>query len=138
MQHSKMWECQRISRNTQKKLADYFFMHKKSCPHCVWQHRRKGVLRKTQYFMLHYRTATLIGVRTQAAGTYTDTHTLHIHTIPVRSLDTPSHSMVFLYFYCFLHSKFRLTLETSKLWRNTYGIMYQTKNVNHTAICFMF
>jgi hypothetical protein len=44
-----------------------------------------------------------------------------IHTVPVKSLDTPTHSRVFLYFYYFLHC--RITVKLSKLLNNTYGIM---------------
>ena len=42
-------------------------------------------------------------------------------TVPVKSLDTPTHSRVFLYFYYFSHC--RIIAMTSKLWNNTYGIM---------------
>ena len=34
------------------------------------------------------------------------------HTVPVKSLDTPTHSRVFLYFYYFLHC--RIIVKTSK------------------------
>ena len=44
-----------------------------------------------------------------------------IHTVPVKSLDMPTHSRVFLYFYYFLHC--RIIVKTSQLWNNTYGIM---------------
>ena len=44
------------------------------------------------------------------------------YTVPVKSLDTPTHSRVFLYFYYFLHCT--IIVKTSKLWNNTYGIMY--------------
>ena len=40
---------------------------------------------------------------------------------PVKSLDTPTHSRVFLYVYYFLHC--RIIVKTSKLLNNTYGIM---------------
>ena len=39
------------------------------------------------------------------------------HTVPVKSLDTPTHSMIFLYFDYFLHC--RIIVKTSKLWNNT-------------------
>ena len=48
------------------------------------------------------------------------------HAPRVKSLNTPTHSRVFLYFYYFLHC--RLIVKTSKLWNNTYGI----------KICFIF
>ena len=44
-----------------------------------------------------------------------------VYTVPVKSLDTPTHSRFFHYFYYFLH--FRIIVKTSKLWNNTYGIM---------------
>ena len=43
------------------------------------------------------------------------------HTVLVKSLDTPSHSRVFLYFYYFLHCI--LIVKTSQLGNSTYGIM---------------
>ena len=57
-------------------------------------------------------------------------NTFRVHCIfivPVNSLDTPTHSRVFLYFYYFLHC--RIIVMKSKLWDNTYGIMNQTKKV---------
>ena len=40
-------------------------------------------------------------------------------TLPVKSLDTPTHSRVFLCFYYFLHC--RIKVKTSHLWNNTYS-----------------
>uniref|UniRef100_A0A8C7NZY0 EF-hand domain-containing protein n=1 Tax=Oncorhynchus mykiss TaxID=8022 RepID=A0A8C7NZY0_ONCMY len=37
-------------------------------------------------------------------------------TVPVKSLDTPTHSRVFLYFYYFLHC--RIIVKTSKIWNH--------------------
>ena len=48
-------------------------------------------------------------------------HVQCIYTPPVKSLDTPSHLMVFLYFHDYLHCNF--SLKSSKLWMNTHGIM---------------
>ena len=48
-------------------------------------------------------------------------------TAPIKRLDTPTHSRVFLYFYCFLHC--RIIVETSKLWNNTF---------NHVVIKVLF
>ena len=42
-----------------------------------------------------------------------------IYTVPVKSLDTPTHSMFFLYLYYFLHG--RIAVKTSKLWNNTWN-----------------
>ena len=39
-------------------------------------------------------------------------------TGPVKSVDTPTHSRFFLYFYYFLHC--RIIVETSKLWKKTH------------------
>jgi hypothetical protein len=36
-----------------------------------------------------------------------------LHTVPVKSLDTPTHSRVFIYFYYFIHC--RTIMKTSKL-----------------------
>ena len=41
------------------------------------------------------------------------------YTISVKSLDTHTHSTVFLYFYYFLHC--RIIVKTSTLWNDTYG-----------------
>ena len=41
--------------------------------------------------------------------------------VPVKGLDTPTHSRVFLYFYYLLRCK--IIVKTSKLLNNTYGIM---------------
>ena len=46
---------------------------------------------------------------------------LLIYKVPVKSMDTPTHSRVFLYLNYFLHC--RIIVKTSKLWNNTYGIM---------------
>jgi hypothetical protein len=43
------------------------------------------------------------------------------YTVPVKSLDTPTHSRVFLYFHYLLHCI--IIVKTSNLWNNTYGIM---------------
>ena len=44
------------------------------------------------------------------------------YTVPVKTLDTPTHSRAFHYlFYYFLHC--RIIVKTSKLWKNTNGIM---------------
>ena len=45
---------------------------------------------------------------------------MYIYTVPVKSLDTPSHSILYCNFvlYCIL------ILKTSKLWKNTFGIMW--------------
>ena len=45
-------------------------------------------------------------------------------TVPVKSLDSPTHSMVFLYFYYFLHSK--IMEKTSKLLKNTWNHVVTT------------
>ena len=46
---------------------------------------------------------------------------IFICTVPVKSLDTPTHSRVVLYFYYFLYG--RIIVKTSKLGNNTCGIM---------------
>ena len=46
---------------------------------------------------------------------------LRKYTVPVKSLDTPTHSRIFPYFYYFLHC--RIIVKTSELGNNTYGIM---------------
>jgi hypothetical protein len=38
---------------------------------------------------------------------------IYIYTVPVKRLDTPTHSRVFLYFYYFLHCT--IIVKTSKL-----------------------
>ena len=43
------------------------------------------------------------------------------YTLPVKSLDTHTHSRVFLYFYYVLQCV--IIVKTSKLWNNTYGII---------------
>ena len=50
------------------------------------------------------------------------------YTIPVKSLDTPTHSRVFLYLYYFLHC--RIIVKTSKLWNNIWNHVVTKKVLN--------
>ena len=56
---------------------------------------------------------------------YLDYIETRYHTVPVKRLSTPTHSMVLIYFYYFL--LFLLILKTSKLWNNTWNHVV-TKN----------
>ena len=52
-------------------------------------------------------------------------------TVQAKSFDTPSHSMRYIiYFHDYLHRRF--SLKSSKLWMNTYVIMYLTKKCEIT------
>jgi hypothetical protein len=51
----------------------------------------------------------------------TNVEIVGLHTVPVKSLDTPAHSRFFFHFYYFLHC--RIIWMTWKLWKNTYRIM---------------
>ena len=44
--------------------------------------------------------------------------TFHENTVPVESLDTPTHSRAFLYFHYFLHC--RIIMKTSKNYEKTH------------------
>ena len=56
----------------------------------------------------------------------------YIHTyIPVKSLDTPAHSKVFLYFFTIVYYfHCRIILKTSKLWNNTWNHVVTKKVLN--------
>ena len=56
--------------------------------------------------------------------------TIDIHTVPVKSLDTPTYSRVFLYFYYLLQG--RIIVKTSKLWNNTWNQVVTKKVLNKT------
>jgi hypothetical protein len=51
-----------------------------------------------------------------------------IYTVPVKSLDTPTHSRFFLYFDCVLHCI--IIVKTSKLWTNTWNHVVTKKVLN--------
>ena len=52
-----------------------------------------------------------------------------LYTVQAKSLDTPSHSMRFLYFHDYLHCRF--SLKASKLWMNTWNYVLNKKVWNN-------
>ena len=83
--------------------------------------RRSHLLHQSLGALLHH----LMGHQTPAMKTepneninlFMDLLEMYTHTVPVKSLDTPTHSRVFLYFDYFLHC--RTIVKTSKLLKNT-------------------
>ena len=67
---------------------------------------------------------------------YGDCNCVKLCTVPVKSLDTPAHSRVFLYFYYFLHCI--IIVKTLKLWNNTGNHVVTKKGVKQIKIYFIF
>ena len=51
-----------------------------------------------------------------------------LYTVPVKGLDTPTHSRVFIYFYYFVHC--RIIVKTSTLWNKTWNHVVTKKVLN--------
>ena len=84
-------------------------------PYSIPLYRISSVLYRTRCVL--YRISSVLY---REWGAISDTLSLILYTVQAKSLDTPTQSRVFLYFYYYLHC--RKILKTSKLLNNTYGI----------------